>query len=469
MTRCRLYSQQINNFLSRQQCWPVCVGVSHRPPSRAFPPSLLCTEGPCGSPQVPCPGLLPAVRSHHIQPSCDGRRRGSIPTRALGRLRAAGVGGRGGGEARWVAGRDDTALGSSSGLCSLSGLVEQESEHTERPPVYASLRPCLCWRCSRSTNPARGTGAPGTPAAAKHLALNPTAVCVTQERLHSCARSHEPVHMRSPLLGAPVCSSTHVHGRAPRVPLRHRSRHLQHRHLSHNMASSIEEICWEHSPFHPQHCVLFLIYIPRGGATGGRLFQLTARKAKKQDLTSCYSIRESEHSSPAAGCWQQRSHPPRRAQEKLLSAGKGLLPWHRGLRHGSQRRSQSPSVRLDASPPVRVCSWVHFLGKGLAAQSGRVVWGDSHGEQPGKEGKPRGCGAGGNGSTAASPRLRVGGFGSPLDVHVTSSVPKARLDRASRCQWCVEGQGMIPTLRNKARDPPCPYFPHTCALPRGVL
>lgn len=25
LTRCRLYSQQINNFLSRQQCWPLCV------------------------------------------------------------------------------------------------------------------------------------------------------------------------------------------------------------------------------------------------------------------------------------------------------------------------------------------------------------------------------------------------------------------------------------------------------------
>lgn len=50
LTRCRLYSQQINNFLSRQQCRPVCVcacvpGSPRCPPRRAPPPLLLCTEG----------------------------------------------------------------------------------------------------------------------------------------------------------------------------------------------------------------------------------------------------------------------------------------------------------------------------------------------------------------------------------------------------------------------------------------
>lgn len=404
MTRCRLYSQQINNFLSRQQCWPVCVGVSHRPPSRASPPSLLCTEGSCRSPQVPCPGLLPAVRNHHIQPSCDGRAVGAsrwerragceLPVRVAG-VAGKHVGWRGGTARLWEA-----ALGFAACLAWWNRRASTRGDHRYTLP---SVPACAGDAAAAQTQlVGRESRAPRLPQSAWHSTprryVSPKSVCTAVHARTSpctCARRS----LERPF--ARVRTSMAV----PRVcPLRHRSRHLQRRHLSHNMASSIEEICWERSPFHPQHCVLFLIYIPRGGATGGRLFQLTARKAKKQDLTSCYSIRESEHSSPAAGCWQQRSHSPRRAQEKLLSAGKGLLPRHRGLRHGSQRRSQSPSVRLDASPPVHVPSWVHFLGKGLAVQSGRVVWGDSHGEQPGKEGKPRGCGAGGT----AAQRLHPG-------------------------------------------------------------
>jgi len=73
----------------------------------------------------------------------------------------------------------------------------------------------------------------------------------------------------------------------------------------------------------PLAALCFVPYLyRRGGATGGQLFQLTARKAKKEDLTSCYSSRESEHSSPAAGCWQDQTLPPRRARGKLSSAGK---------------------------------------------------------------------------------------------------------------------------------------------------
>lgn len=171
---------------------------------------------------------------------------------------------------------------------------KQASKHAGQPPAHACLCACLCrvleMQGSRRTKPACQTAAPATPAAAKSLALNLVVVCVTQEYLHSCTHSHEPVHTRLPLLVAAVCSRTCLpvcHGCAPCVPP---ARSLpspcnpfphhpactsawkraglpacppQHRYLSlvwaHNMAYSI---FWECSPFLWQHCVLFLMYIP---------------------------------------------------------------------------------------------------------------------------------------------------------------------------------------------------------------
>lgn len=55
LTHCRLYSQQINNFLLWQRHWPVsaCAGGSHCPPSRLSP----LPEGPCRTSRHPRPQL----------------------------------------------------------------------------------------------------------------------------------------------------------------------------------------------------------------------------------------------------------------------------------------------------------------------------------------------------------------------------------------------------------------------------
>lgn len=75
LTRCRLYSQQINNFLSRQQCWPLCVCVRVHvcrclplPSQPCFPPApprrarRVHTARSGLPPSLSSAGLLPAVR-----------------------------------------------------------------------------------------------------------------------------------------------------------------------------------------------------------------------------------------------------------------------------------------------------------------------------------------------------------------------------------------------------------------------
>lgn len=215
LTRCRLYSQQINNFLSRQQCWPVCVsvGVSRCPPSRAFPPAVPSVRG--GSAPLAAGSSVLVLGSFQlcvtITSSCDGCRCGSIPVT----VRVPEVAGKHGGWRGGTAQLREAALGFAACLAWWNGKASRRaSTRGGRRCTLPSVPACNgCWRCSRSTN----LGAPGTPGAAKRLALNPTAACVTQECLHSCARSHEPVHTCSPLLGAPVRSGAHLHGRAPCV------------------------------------------------------------------------------------------------------------------------------------------------------------------------------------------------------------------------------------------------------------
>lgn len=78
LTRCRLYSQQINNFLSRQQCRPVCVCVCVPVSPAALQdvlPISCCARRVCSGlpPSSPSAGLPPAVRNRQARPSCHGR------------------------------------------------------------------------------------------------------------------------------------------------------------------------------------------------------------------------------------------------------------------------------------------------------------------------------------------------------------------------------------------------------------
>lgn len=74
------------------------------------------------------------------------------------------------------------------------------------------------------------------------------------------------------------------------------------------------------------------------------MFHLTAWKAKEQDLTSCYSISESEHSSPAAGCWLLAGGTPREELQTALAAT--------GTAGCAHRAAHRPQVR----PGAALCS-----------------------------------------------------------------------------------------------------------------
>lgn len=94
LTRCRLYSQQINNFLSRQQCWPLCVcacvSVSPTALPTLFSPLLPTAHG--GSAPLagdflhphPQLGFFQLCGTARLGPAVTATSLGSIPAGALG-------------------------------------------------------------------------------------------------------------------------------------------------------------------------------------------------------------------------------------------------------------------------------------------------------------------------------------------------------------------------------------------------
>lgn len=174
------------------------------------------------------------------------------------------------------------------------------------------------------------------------------------------------------------------------------------------------------------------------------------------------------------------------------------------MRPSCQRCSEETLGKAGCFPSCpalqSVFSPVFVFGKEIACSKQprgkhqRGLGGTLSGEQPREEGKPRACSAGGNSSTVASPQasriasgsasapnsarsltlgplwLRVGGFGSPLDVPFPSSVLEACLDRASRHRPVCGGAGDDPhPYRIRTGSLLVPISPHTCALPYGIF
>lgn len=183
LTRCRLYSQQINNFLSRQQCRPVCVCVC-----RCLPlPSKTCSPPPAahgGSaadflrprPQLGSLQLCVTIRLSPAAMAASGASWRARPGCEL-MVRVQEVAGKHTGWRRGNVRLQEGALGSAA--CLAEHLAKRESEQasecTGQSPARRRLCACLHrvpgMQNSCRTKSACRTGAAATPAAAEGFGL----------------------------------------------------------------------------------------------------------------------------------------------------------------------------------------------------------------------------------------------------------------------------------------------------------